>query len=433
MFIDSGFYAYTAQRIKEGKILYKDVWEAKFPAIYYIYTFLFTFLPESRWTLFLSDVILTFLTLFVINLIFKNFSLDKYYLFTLPFLLTIYRVYPSYSGGNLNEHYFIFFFLLTYYLLTKKESSKLNSFFTGITFLFSCMFKQSFILFMIVLAFFYRKKIYENFISFLTGLFLPLLFFVYVILKGYPESIDCTIFYPLYWSKKESKTFLEFILNLKTYLKNSPLVQLFILFLIVLFQKEKRLKMEIIIFVFISLLIIFKTPASHPHYGLIFFIPVVLALIYLLNNLQHKKIIIFTLIFLTLIPAKYIYLKIKDSLKALKIIFIDKDFRCASSPVAFIIINNLKDGETFIMNAPDPTVYFLTRTKSPIRFINFDYYIDEYYKEELKKEIRENPPDYIYWDRPISELERIFSLTKNEYYLEKIYNNLYKFKLKRKF
>ncbi|MGC9031653.1 MAG: hypothetical protein ACP5H7_02755, partial [Minisyncoccia bacterium] len=113
MFIDSGFYAYTAQRIKEGKILYKDVWEAKFPAIYYIYTFLFTVFPENRWTLFLSDVILTFLILFVIYLLFKNFALEKYYLFVMPFLLTIYKVYPSYSGGNLNEHYFIFFFLLT--------------------------------------------------------------------------------------------------------------------------------------------------------------------------------------------------------------------------------------------------------------------------------------------------------------------------------
>lgn len=36
MFIDSGTYSYVAQEINRGKLLYKEVFEIKFPAIYYI-------------------------------------------------------------------------------------------------------------------------------------------------------------------------------------------------------------------------------------------------------------------------------------------------------------------------------------------------------------------------------------------------------------
>lgn len=429
MFIDSGFYAYTAQRIKEGKILYKEIWEAKFPAIYYIYTFLFTFFPESRWTLYFFDLFLTILILLILYFLLKNQNLKDFYILLAPFFLTIYRIYPSFSGGNLNEHYFIFFFLMTYYFLKKENLSKINSFFLGIVFIPCFLFKQNFVLFPLTLFILYREKFSKNFKYFISGFLIPFLFFVYIMLKGYPESIDCTILYPLYWSKREAKSFFDFIIGLKSYLRNGPLIQMLLLFLLSLFLKEMKDKREIIIFVFLSFFIIFKTPPSHPHYSLIFVIPATLSSIYIFKNFKNKKVVIYILIFLTLLPSRFIYLRVKHSIKALKIIFVEKDLRNVVNPVVFIIAKHLNEGETYIMNPPDPTIYFLTKTKSPLKFINFDYHISDYYREELKKEIREKPPDYIYWEKPISEFEKIFSLKKEEYKIEKIDTNFYKFKI----
>ncbi|MCM8804606.1 MAG: hypothetical protein NC833_05080 [Candidatus Omnitrophica bacterium] len=431
MFIDSGYYAYTAQRIKEGKILYKEIWEAKFPAIYYIYTFLFTLFPESRWTLYFTDITLTILFLLILYLIFKQYNLQNEYILLIPFLLTVYRVYPSYSGGNLNEHYFIFFFFLTYYFLIKSNPSKLYMFFIGLTSTISCLFKQNLIFFTLFLLLFFIQKINKDIKFFIIGSFIPLIFFIYVMLKGYPESIDCTIFYPIFWGKENPKSFYKFILDLKFHLLYGPFLQMIILFILSLFYiKNTKFKKEIFSFSFIPLFILFKTPPSHLHYSIIFFIPIIFSSLHLLINFRYKKFLFITFLLLTLFPIKFIYLRLKHSAKALKIIIIEKDLRNVVNPIAFTIIKHLQDGERFIMNPPDPTIYFYTKTKSSLKFINFDYSISTYYKKELAREIRKNPPDYIYWDKPISEFEGIFSINKDEYILEKVDENFYKFKLK---
>jgi len=57
MFIDSGIYSYVAQEINRGYMLYRGIFEIKFPAIYYIYAFLFKIFPDNRWSLFFLDVV----------------------------------------------------------------------------------------------------------------------------------------------------------------------------------------------------------------------------------------------------------------------------------------------------------------------------------------------------------------------------------------
>ncbi|HOK55977.1 MAG TPA: hypothetical protein PLF90_01425 [bacterium] len=108
MFIDSGIYAYIGQQINNGKILYKEVWDYKFPAIYYIYAFLFKIFTDTRWTLYFTDIFSSIIMLILLFLILKKFKIAEFFWIVSFLFITAYRIYTTFSGGNLTEHFFIF-------------------------------------------------------------------------------------------------------------------------------------------------------------------------------------------------------------------------------------------------------------------------------------------------------------------------------------
>lgn len=124
MFIDSGIYAYIGQQINKGKILYKDVWDFKFPAIYYIYAFLFKIFPDTIWTLYFTDIFTYIVMLILIYLSLKIFKRENYFWIISILFTSTYRIYACFSGGNLTEHFFLFFSFVTLYILFLKNLQK---------------------------------------------------------------------------------------------------------------------------------------------------------------------------------------------------------------------------------------------------------------------------------------------------------------------
>ncbi|MCM8772862.1 MAG: hypothetical protein NC926_00910 [Candidatus Omnitrophica bacterium] len=423
MFIDSGTYGYVAQQINKGKLLYKEIFEIKLPGIYYIYAFLFKIFTDSRWVLYFVDLIHNFLILFFIYLIFKRENLiDYYWLFSI-FFITCLRVYPSYCDGNLNEHWYLFFFLLFYYLINS-EKNKIKELIAGFSFSYLFFLKQNFIFLNIPLIYFFRKKMKNYF--FILG-FLPMtLFFLYIIIKSWPESLKAIFLFPLRRSGEEK---MSLILKLKTGIIYGPFLQFLILFILSCI-KNSKIKRFIILQGLILLFITFFLPLFYIHY-LVLLLILTIPSFTIIGKEYPKYFCFFLLFFLIFPPFKFIKIRFKHSFKALRLTLVEKDLRLASPPMAFTIIKYLKENEKFIMIPSYPEIYFMTKTESPYRFFLLDDLVSKFFKEEFKKMIKERPPDYVYLEKEVSYFEKVFYLDRREYELKQIDENLFKFKILR--
>ncbi len=102
---DGGAFAYCGQRIVEGALLYRDCWDNKPPAIYYLNAVIIALGSQKQWNMWLFQAAWLSLTTLVFYEVLKNIWTRKSALIcTTLMLLTL--LYPLYfSGGNLTETY----------------------------------------------------------------------------------------------------------------------------------------------------------------------------------------------------------------------------------------------------------------------------------------------------------------------------------------
>jgi len=434
MFIDSGIYAYIGQQINNGKILYKEVWDYKFPGIYYIYAFLFKIFPDSRWTLYFFDIFTNILMLILIFFILKKFKFEDFFWIVSLLFITTYRIYACFSGGNLTEHLFIFFFIISFYLLIEKPT-KIGDFILGNCFVWLSMFKQPYFLIVFVLFLFFRNRIFKGEIKFfISGFLFSFIFFLYIFIKGFPESID-TIIFPFHLTKgTQSKKINDFLgligdLNYRTrvILFTGPGKQILMMLIPILFVRDK---LKVLFFSLLATIffIYFFTFALYAHYILLLNIPLIVGSIILIRNYSKKLIILFLLICL-LSPFNLMKKRVFHFKRAFYKFVILKDKRINVHPLVITIAKYVKKGETLFIPEFIGEVYFITKTESPWRFAGFTQGLEKLpkYKIELIKLIREKPPDYFYLEMPIEEFEKTFELKSNEYKLLHLENNFYRF------
>jgi hypothetical protein len=436
MFIDSGIYAYIAQQINNGKILYKEVWDYKFPGIYYIYAFVFKIFPDSRWTLYFLDIFTNVTMLILIFLILRKFKFENFFWIVSLLFITTYRIYVCFSGGNLTEHFFIFFFLISLYLLLEKPT-KIKDFILGNCFIWLLMLKQPYCLIVFVLFLFFKNRIFKGEIRFfMSGCFISFAFFLYIFIRGFPESIDTIVlpFYLIETAQFKKTNFsdligrlMDFNYRMRVILFTGPGKQIFMMLVPVLFARD-RVKV-----LFISLLasiffIYFFTFALYAHYILLLNIPIVIGCIILIRNYLKKLIVLFFIV-CSLSSFDLIKDRIFHFKRAFYELVILKDKRIYVHPLVITVSKYIKSGETFFMIPDYCEVYFITGTKSPWRFCGIGSNIASLYKNELIKLIREKPPNYFYLEIPIEEFEKIFELKPDEYKLIYLENNFYRFKI----
>ncbi len=434
MFIDSGIYAYIGQQINNGKILYKDVWDYKFPGIYYIYAFVFKIFPDSRWTLYFIDIFTNIFMLILLFFILKKFKIENFFWLISSLFITTYRIYACFSGGNLTEHFFIFFFLISFYLLLEKPS-KIGDFILGNCFVWLLMLKQPYALIVFVLFLFFRERIFKwEKKFFISGFLFSFLFFAYIFVKGAPESFD-TIIFPFYLVLKSKKLgddkflnlFKDFEYRFRIFLFTGPGKQTLMLLLPILFIKDK-LKFLFLYLFFSLFFIYFFTFALYSHYILLLNILIIIGSIIILKYYPQKLVILFLLICL-LLPFNLIKKRFSHFQKAFYKFVILKDKRVNIHPLVFTVLKYVKEKETFFMIPDYCEVYFITKKQSPWRFCGIGTGISYIYKNELKKLIREKPPDYFYLEIPLKDFEDIFELKPDEYEIIYLENNFYKFKI----
>ncbi|MFN4227462.1 MAG: hypothetical protein ACK4F0_04925 [Candidatus Ratteibacteria bacterium] len=435
MFIDSGIYAYIGQQINKGKILYKEVWDYKFPAIYYIYAFLFKIFPDSRWTLYFTDILTNISMLIFIYLILKDLKKESFFWIISILFTTTYRIYAAFSGGNLTEHFFLFFSFISLYLLFKRPS-KIGDFILGNCFVWLSMLKQPYILVTLVIFLFFKERILSGErIFFIYGFLTSFLFFLHIFIKGAPESFE-TITFSFYLTKSNRVTKMDLLsffndinYRFRIFLFTGPGKQVLLFIPFILLAKDK---LKFLFFLlFLSLLFIyFTTFALYTHYILLLNLLIFIGSLIISKNYSKKFALIF-LIFCILLTSSLIKKRFIHSYKAFYKFFILKDKRIVVNPVVFTVIKYVKPGETIFISSCYGEVYFTTKTESPWRFWGFTQDFDKVpeYRKELQKLIREKPPNYFYLEIPIKNFEEIFGLRQNEYKLIELEKNFFRFQI----
>jgi 4-amino-4-deoxy-L-arabinose transferase-like glycosyltransferase len=205
---DSSVFAYGGKLITEGKLPYRDFWDHKPPAVFYVDALILRLMGTSQWSFWLSNVIWLALTTVILFLILRRLSgILAAILASSVFLVTL--MYPSYyGGGNMPEIYATLPQVLTIgaaFLLF--SSGKLRWAFTiGVLTAVSFLFKQTVIslgigVFLAVIVLGFRihgwQKAINYLVLFLVGAILPLLLIMllWILMGSFKFLWDAVIVY----------------------------------------------------------------------------------------------------------------------------------------------------------------------------------------------------------------------------------------------
>ncbi len=232
--IDFGREVYYPERILEGKVLYKDLFNIYGPLSYQINAILYAVFGTKLSTLYGAGVICSILTVSGIYLIVRKF-LSPFLsfasaLFTIAAGVTttsIFNFHFPYSWAVL--YGLIAFLYSLYFLLNFIESKKLSQLYIS-TFLagicITC--KYDFLLYgLIILFFIIKEKNYKAFLSFISA---PLISYGILFIQGLRVS-DLINFLSVVKSMAKSKTLMFFYQNSGIYFHPKALITDFILFL----------------------------------------------------------------------------------------------------------------------------------------------------------------------------------------------------------
>ena len=232
--IDFGREVYYPQRILDGKILYKDLFNIYGPLAYQINAMLYKALGTKLSTLYGAGAICSLLTVSGIYLItqkflskFLSFALGIFTIATGVTTTAIFNFHFPYSWAVL--YGLIAFLYSLYFLLNFTENKKLShlyisSFLAGIC--ITC--KYDFLLYGLIVLFFIIKE--KNYKAFLSFVFAPVISYGILFIQGLRFS-DLINFFAVVKSMAKSKTLIYFYQNSGIYFHPKALLTDFVLFL----------------------------------------------------------------------------------------------------------------------------------------------------------------------------------------------------------
>jgi len=131
---DSGVFLYTGWRILNGELPYRDIWDHKPPVIFYINAAGLALTNNSRWGVWLIELVLLFLAAWMgYQLIKKVFGLFPAIFSLLLWLLSL---VPLFQGGNFTTEFTLplqFAALCLFYNSDQLEHKDLRFFLIGLT------------------------------------------------------------------------------------------------------------------------------------------------------------------------------------------------------------------------------------------------------------------------------------------------------------
>jgi len=409
---NEGTYAYTAQRICEGELPYKDVFDNKQPFIYYIYKTAFDIFGQKPEAIrYFTNFYFLILSLFFysfIRLFFNSFiSLLTLFIFILHL--------NNHTLQGLNSNTEIFTLLpiiisLIFLINKEKHYENVNLFLTGF-FIGIAFFIKMLVGFLIllpvlyILKFFHKKNKLKFIIWFLSGFFLMVIFTILWTVKNgiLNEFIKCSIICNFNYINASEINFSLIFKGGIYFIKTN-----FILFLALLYGIYKLFinkKDEVAFILVISVILLYSgiiiLRGFYPHYYIIiipflsFLSAILINDIYLkLKRKFNKKIIIsLTLIFFIFVYFFY-FIKVNNVIKYIKSGYYTMEIFYEAKVIGEIINNQKTNADKIFVYCNEPEIYFYTGTKAPTKFIY--NYAEKFEKnqflnmlENVKKEMPE--------------------------------------------
>lgn len=400
---DEGAYAYIAQRMAVGQVPYRDIYDHKPPAIYFIYAGIFKLFGESAasiryFTLFYS-LLLTFIIFMIGSRLWGRVG----------GLLAAF-FYAVFSGGALiqgtsanTETFLVLPILLALFFVIRSNNGR-DLFWAGLFSGLAVMVKQIAGLNLLVLLVFIllNYKDFKKIIVFLFGsAIFPVLFVVYFFVKGaipelinvmFLENVGYLAHQPWQWDQ-----FFKVVINENLILWFLSAVAL--LFIIARGRSDKN--MLVGAWALFSVVGVILGKVFYGHY----FIQAIPGLSLLsalaIISLKHNQFKVFILM-ITFVMAGMIISYEKDFyLSSPEEISFKKygitNFVVAKEVASFVEKNTRPDQKIFIWGA-EPEVYFYSKRESASKFI---YYYPLFHSKtkriEMLKELKQNRPKYIIW------------------------------------
>ncbi len=385
--VDEPGYFASALHLAKGKLLYKEVFEAKGPGIMYIFTFFVKFFHKNP-TFFLHIFMFLILILdsFLIFKILNKKLPSNFAFFGLFFPVSLSCFYPvdMITGP---EIFVSFILLLTFFIFLYFSNNKFAIFFTGLFSGLILLFKPFGIFYIICFLIFVTLKTrrLQNFFILLSGTFIPCFsFLLYIYSKNLIHDFHLwTIKYPIFVSKTIpllKKIYFFFPMVGRIFLLNP----FYIIFGLPLIFRKINFKenFEFIILFIISLLWGASHGLAFPHHYMvsipfIFMISVVGFYKFneniLKNNFEVKKILNLFIIFSVFQSLIYwngfdFYKKWISFLKEKK--WTREHEEKQLSEILDFLKENLKNGDKIVIWGLNPKIYFLGGFTSGTRFIS---------------------------------------------------------------
>ncbi len=434
---DSGVFLYIGEKILDGKLPYRDVWDHKPPVIFYINAFALFLSNGSYWGIWYIQLIFL-----LFGVILSFYLLNDLFGYKIAFLcsaLWVINLSLIIEGGNLTEEYGIIIQFLLILLLYKhfKESKNIVKifiipFFIGFFSMIVFLLKPnligipvSIIFALIVLKNDDFDKTIKNkifiLLAIISSFLLTFLFILYyfALNDALNDFIDCVFVYNfIYSSGNTLPQFLISILSGFKYLTIFGLIALLMwLFLIInhfknylkYTQMQKVLLLLVLIDFLIEMILSGVSGRTYPHYYMAW-IPVVTILIAffwdaffkLINFKKNTKNRYFNtqkiIFLLLLIGILIIPLRFQNYLIYSKIYKEPSDTRI--NEVIEFLERSTSENDTILMWGAETSINYIVKRDSPTKYVyQYPLFMDGYLKPDMIDKFNEhillNRPKFI--------------------------------------
>jgi len=384
--VDEPGYFASALHLAKGKLLYKEVFEAKGPGIISIFTFFIRFFSENptfSFHLFMF-LILVLDSLVIYKILKKRISGDfAIYGFLFPVFLSCFYPVDMITGPEIFVNFIVLFTFFIFLYSNKKIAIFLIGFFSGVTLLFK-PFGIFYVFYFFILICLEERKL-QTIFTFLLGAFVPSFsFLLYLYYKNLINDFYLwTVEYPIFVSSTipiMKKIYFFFPMVGRIFLTNPFYI---IYGLSFIFQKENFKENFDIIFLFvISLLWGASHGLAFPHHYMVC-IPFIFMISiinfykfeekFLKNDRKIKTVLNLFVIFSVLQSLLYwhgfdFYKKWIEFIKEKKWTrnYEEKDL----SEILNFLRDNLNQKDKIVIWGLNPKIYFLGGFNSGTRFIS---------------------------------------------------------------
>ncbi len=434
---DSTVFIYCGNAIRDGKIIYKDVFDHKGPILYLIEVIGLSITNGNTVGIWLIEVLFMLSNLCLLYKISKLFSNNKI-INVLASIISLIPILEFLNKGNFTEEYALPFIIYALYVFIKYLKNNyvryieifLNAVCMGIVLMLRPNMIAVWIVFIPVMIFLYIrdkkfKELGKTVLIYLGGILtvlLPIILY-FVVNNAISDFLYCFIEFNFKYTKFQGQDegVVKTLISFFNHTKFNVLCVIILIANVVRLGRKKQKYFEQIIYIvyfIVTLILISVSGQKYLHYAMIlipFYIVPITQIMEFLLNIENKKIKIFSYVIYGLLIVLISIKSINHQVNEIKKLYTKEEK--VEEIVSWIKENTEKDDNVLIL-MNDCMIYNYSERKYDGKYIYQTpiFAVDRKLVEELMIEIEENKPKIIVFPDIYSTFE---SMKNYDKFLEK--------------